>query len=102
MVSTADVLRLTAINPETPRIVALGTNACVSHDKGVSRAIVLLAELLEPDSKEESGVWFALQVQPVDAMILARCILQVAEEGDWPEPDAEVIRTRVAGGETRH
>ena len=106
MTTQDDLKTLFRVHPDSTKIMGFGWNAGIIRDTAggsdPSKAIAVTAQLLDPDLHEQSGKWLVLQLQPEDAMILARCILQVAEEGDWPEPDAEVIRTRLAGGETRH
>ena len=106
MTTHNDLKTLFRIHPDSPRIVGFGWNAGIVRetigDDDPVKAIAINVQLLDPDSKEQSGKWLILQLQPDDAMILAKCILQVAETLNWPEPDAEIIRTRLGGDETRH
>ncbi len=106
MTTQDDLKTLFRIHPDTPRIVGFGWNAGIVRetigDDDPVKAIAISAQLLDPDSHEQSGKWLILQLQPENAMILAKCILRVAEIRNWPEPYAEIIRTRLAGDETRH
>ncbi len=106
MTTSQDILRLFKTHPETPRIVGFGWNAGVMRDTldddNPNKAIAITAQLLDPDSHEQSGKWLFLQLQPEDAMILAKCILQVAKDRGWPEPDAKIVRTRFSDSATIH
>ena len=105
MTTHNDLKTLFRIHPDSPRIAGFGWGAGIVRetvDNDSVKAIAISVQLLDPDSKEQSGKWLILQPQPDDAMILAKCILQVAKILNWLEPDAEIIRTRLAGDETRH
>ena len=103
MTKPDDVLSLFQIHPDTTFIAGFGWNACIMQMPDDSaKAIAVTAQLLHPGTFEESGKWLALQLQPEDAMILAKCILEVGKERGWPEPDFEIVRTRLAGETTKH
>ena len=103
MTTPDDLTSLFKINPETPRAVCFGTDTgLLTASEDSARAVGVTAQLLFPDSFEPSDKWLVLELQPVHAMILARCILEVAKKKGWPEPDVEIVGSKLSTDKTIH
>lgn len=66
-------------DPSVPRIIGYGTDASIVREDG-ARAISITVQLLDRASKQPSGKWLWLQLQPEDALVLAAAILVHARE----------------------